>query len=262
LRSQRRRGAPAFSPLDIPELAYWWRADLGVTVTGSGVSAWTCQKTGVDLVQATDSKRPPLNASVAALNGKPALEFRQASSQELLADNGATAWRFLHDGTGMRVTLPWVQRETVNGSFGYMWSTSDNLTGSTGSLHFYIDNPDFSIIGATRGSAPVLINSPVQVLPAGTYRDTYHVSEMSYSESASPRWRNILDFADLASGTTASAPSSGDPNSAFRLGAGTQLGPTAFQWADMDVPELMIFTDVLTTEQETTLQAYLDGRYT
>jgi hypothetical protein len=53
-------------------LAWWYRADLGVTI-GAGVSAWADQSgNGVNLTQATGGLQPAFLAS--AVNGKPAIQ--------------------------------------------------------------------------------------------------------------------------------------------------------------------------------------------
>ena len=62
-RSSRRLPGsvlPAFVPTKIAGLSLWLRADLGITVTGSGVSTWADQSGGGrNVTQGTDAKRPP-----------------------------------------------------------------------------------------------------------------------------------------------------------------------------------------------------------
>lgn len=55
------------------ELLAWWDASEGITVTGSGVSAWVGRKRGYTLVQATDAARPAYSAT--GFNGSPGLTF-------------------------------------------------------------------------------------------------------------------------------------------------------------------------------------------
>ncbi len=92
-RSQHvRRGVPGmgnglggFSPLLVPNLALWLRADLGITI-GTGVSAWADQSgTGNHVVQATGANQPAFVAS--GLNGKPVVRFTAASSHYLKKAN-------------------------------------------------------------------------------------------------------------------------------------------------------------------------------
>lgn len=57
MRRRRRRGG--FVPTDIDGCELWLRADLGVTIAGSGVSVWADQSdNGNDFTQGTDASRP------------------------------------------------------------------------------------------------------------------------------------------------------------------------------------------------------------
>lgn len=73
-QSPRPGGAPPVTPLTIlGSLAWWVRADLGIT-TGTGVSAWADQSgNGVDFTQGTGSAQPALVAGT--INGQPAVSF-------------------------------------------------------------------------------------------------------------------------------------------------------------------------------------------
>jgi hypothetical protein len=87
--------ASAFVPTDFAGLKLWLRADLGVTVTGSGVSTWADQSgigdSNRNHTQSTDAQRPTVNASDAAYNGKPTLSFAAASSQTLVSGTWSVA---------------------------------------------------------------------------------------------------------------------------------------------------------------------------
>lgn len=70
--------AGGFDPLSIAWHSAYWAEDPGWTNPGdgSGVTTWDDATTnGRDLTQATGTKRPLYRASVAALGGRPALEF-------------------------------------------------------------------------------------------------------------------------------------------------------------------------------------------
>lgn len=73
-------GAPlAFDPTQITGLKAWYRADLGITLNSTTVSAWADQSgtgdTNKNLVQATGASQPTYNAADAAYNNKPTLSF-------------------------------------------------------------------------------------------------------------------------------------------------------------------------------------------
>lgn len=66
-------GAP-WTPLRLPRLALWLRADMGVTLNGSTVSAWADQSgNGRNFSQATAAAQPTFNST--GLNSKAALSF-------------------------------------------------------------------------------------------------------------------------------------------------------------------------------------------
>lgn len=70
--------AGGFDPLSIAWHSAYWAEDPGWTNPGDGnaVTTWDdATANGRDVTQATGTKRPLYRASVAALNGQPALEF-------------------------------------------------------------------------------------------------------------------------------------------------------------------------------------------
>jgi hypothetical protein len=65
-----------WSPANLTNVQYWWRADLGVTEAGTGVSVWEDQINGFQMQQSDDANRPSLttnsnlnNQSVIRCNG-------------------------------------------------------------------------------------------------------------------------------------------------------------------------------------------------
>jgi len=78
-RPTRNAGSgPAFLPSKLSGLVLWLRADMGITIAGSGVSQWNDQSGTGDAnkhnVQGTDANRPTYNTSDAGYNGKPTLQ--------------------------------------------------------------------------------------------------------------------------------------------------------------------------------------------
>lgn len=73
------------TPNQLPNLALWLRADMGITI-GTGVSAWADQSgNGNNFTQGTGSAQPTLNASDASFGGQASLSFAAANSQTLTA---------------------------------------------------------------------------------------------------------------------------------------------------------------------------------
>ncbi len=98
-RQQRREGSGAlpgsggysFTPLDIPGIAAWYRADQGVTSSGGAVSQWNdLSQTGDTNKNATASgaAKPTLNTSDAAYNGQAT--FSLNGSQYMTTSNWTT----------------------------------------------------------------------------------------------------------------------------------------------------------------------------
>ena len=74
VRRRQHRDDDAFLPTDLANLEFWFRSDLGITITGAGVSTLADQgPANLDLTQSTDAKRPSLESAV--LNGHDALRF-------------------------------------------------------------------------------------------------------------------------------------------------------------------------------------------
>ena len=71
---------PPWAPSDFTNVQYWWRADLGVTTTGTDVTNWVDQINGLDITQTNAANRPTLTTS-ANLNGQATINF-----------NGTTDW--------------------------------------------------------------------------------------------------------------------------------------------------------------------------
>jgi hypothetical protein len=115
-RSRGHGGGAAFSPLALPNLAAWYRADRGVTLNGSTVSAWADQSgNGRTLSQGTGSAQPTFTAS--GIGSQAALSFdggdymdcaaatfgaalTQPTTIYLVGYTAQDATRVLIDGTG------------------------------------------------------------------------------------------------------------------------------------------------------------------
>ena len=68
-----------FFPHLISDCVLWVHGAAGITLNGTDVSAWADQSgAGNDLSQGTADRQPGFTASVAALNGQPAVQFTEA----------------------------------------------------------------------------------------------------------------------------------------------------------------------------------------
>jgi hypothetical protein len=86
-----------WDPSDFSNVQYWWRADMGITEAGTGVSVWEDQINSFQLVQGTDGNRPSLTTD-GSLNGVDVVSFN-GTSDYLYSTSTAAArtgdWSFL-----------------------------------------------------------------------------------------------------------------------------------------------------------------------
>ncbi len=80
----RRHGSGGWTPASDPNVARWWRADLGRTMVSTKVSAWQDQVEGVSVTQGTDATRP----TGGSLGGQDALSF---SGSQWMRGSGFTS---------------------------------------------------------------------------------------------------------------------------------------------------------------------------
>jgi hypothetical protein len=100
----------AFSPLNLPGLLLWLRADLGTVLSGADVVTWQDQSgNGNHVGQSVSGSRPRLNATI---GGKPAIDFSTSRFLENTATNlistGGQPYSVLtvaQNGSGALLTL-------------------------------------------------------------------------------------------------------------------------------------------------------------
>lgn len=131
-----------WSPLKLPTIRYWWRADLGVT-TATGVSSWVSQVGGVSAAQATGSKQPTVNAADAAYGGQSTLSFALASSQELRFTASPT--------TPQPVTVYLVGQSGASGAQYFFGNGTSINMGYAG--HYFVD-AGTTLFGTNNSASP------------------------------------------------------------------------------------------------------------
>ena len=69
--------APTWTPDDFSNVQYWWRADLGITTDGNGVTIWEDQINGYDLVdpQGVTSGTNPAATTSSNMNDQAVISF-------------------------------------------------------------------------------------------------------------------------------------------------------------------------------------------
>jgi len=236
---QRESAVQALAP------SYWFRADT-VTLTGSNVTALR-NRVGADTLNITAGTMAA-PAFEASLGWAPALSF--AGTQYFDSSLAASAWKFLHDGTGCEIFHVFVPT-TTNSS--YMLCTSPGTATNQRGLVIYsaIGTSSRSFIG--NGTTTVFDSGTVGafVINAAAYIDFY------YSESLTPKISIRKNATSIYVSTTPGTPSSNDPTGTFRLGAGTTGTATSYmKWS-----ETLIFNRGLLTAERAGVQQYLSMRY-
>lgn len=80
-------GEPIRQPKDILGLQNWWRADLGITLSGSRVTQWDDQINGKSLTLESGSSAPDWISADSGMNDRPAIHFGNNATNESLSDN-------------------------------------------------------------------------------------------------------------------------------------------------------------------------------
>jgi hypothetical protein len=108
-------GAP-FSPADISGLSLWLKADAGVTLSGSDVTAWADQSGNGNNASSEEGTRPTLVSNT--LNSKPVLRFDGTGQKmDLTSSIGGTAYS---------IFIVCKNNDNENGSM-FFWSTDNNF---------------------------------------------------------------------------------------------------------------------------------------
>jgi len=103
-------GGPPFSPGNLSGLSLWLKADAGVTLSGSNVTAWADQSGNGNNASANSGEEPTFVSSFS--NSKPAIEFSgisqvmqiaDANSLDFLATSSFIVLKYLGQGTGNNI---------------------------------------------------------------------------------------------------------------------------------------------------------------
>lgn len=212
------------------------RADLGVTLVSSEVSAWADQSGNArHFSQGTGSNRPTLDT----LSGQAAIRFASASAQRL-------------DGPSF------VGVSTAAHAFVVMKVVADPAAGGAGGVgglwRFGQEGVGEDVVPFTDGTIYDGFASTVRkttVNPTPSLASATRVYEVV---SASGEWTNKLDGSQLfTTGTNTVAW-----NAVARIGGGTTIATVCMNgW----IAELLVFGSKRTAAQVTQIYGYLNNRY-
>ena len=102
----------SWTPADATDSKYWWRADLGVTLSGTSVTSWVDQIAGHDLTPGVGTA-PQFVTTDTTMNNQPAISFGTVTNNEVLANTTEIS-------AGTNGTLFWfVISTTTNANGGF-----------------------------------------------------------------------------------------------------------------------------------------------
>ena len=240
--------APAWAPSDFSNIQYWWRADLGITESGTGVSQWRDQINNFDMIQGTDANRPTATTS-SNLNNAPALSFN-GSSDYMYTSTAPAAF------TGSDLTMIGIWN-LVSANNGALMGGVVTNNGT----RFWMDtlNGDYRIYGENIYSAAGAAHT-VQT-PAGTGPS---VMKMRYDASAGDGFRAQNTLTETTIGT------SGDVNTTWQSGTTVAVGATVAntggnvflgRYVEYELAEQIWIHGTPSTDEMNEFKTYSNNRY-
>lgn len=221
--------------------AAWWRADLGVTLVSSVVSAWADQSgNGNTLSQSVAGSRPAYNASDANFNGQASIV---GAAGDLL-DGGDIL--DIPDGSDFCILA--VTKSSTPSPSGNLI----NKASSTDGYVFLLAGDDLQMLvrgnnnSATASDAPTVADN-----------DAKHVLMSEYDESAGLVTLYIEGSSvatDTTTALTGTTKASGTDFYVLNRGDGNR------EW-DGELAELVILNRILTASEKASWHSYVNNRY-
>lgn len=245
-------------PTQLSGCALWLRADKGVTLNGSTVSAWANQGTaGGSFTQGSGPAQPTYSAA-GGPNSKPTLTFDGGDS--LASTLAASAWAFLHNSSAVFVVFKPTTNVSAGSSFFCLLSTCASGATDRGVAMGWdnrgtLTRDDAFAYSASNGTA--YTTSGVASNLSFPYNGT-SVAEVVFDYGAAGN-----DLAILANGTavhsseSTAAPSGSAPQSTLIVG---RLAGFTFNFIG-DISEVIAFDRAPTAADRNTVRRYLSNRY-
>lgn len=251
-------GSLAQGPLNIANCVCWLRSDLGVSTSGSRVTAWADQTGNGNGAFDPAALGPTLQSSGTAL-GLPALVFNLSN---------VLGWNLILNGpkTIIMVLKENISPTTVN-SFLYYELVTDNVSGSTNYLLQVSVSFAITPYGGIFLTGDDLTSTPsARLVYGGTSAQlplTPHVIINTYNGAGAGVAANFtasidgINQAITASSQTATATS----GSVSSIGAGILPGPTASSGIQDELYEMIVYDKVLSPAELTVVTNYITTRY-
>lgn len=254
-RMQRR----AWVPTILPGCPLWLRADLGVTLNGSTVSAWANQGTlGGSCSQGTGAAQPTWSAT-GGPNSRAGLSFD--GGDYLASTLAASAWNFLHS-SNFTLFYVWNQTATGNAFYGVL-GTSTSAAGSRG-IAIYWDNrtaipATASLRSAVSNGSAYVVDPGVSLLNNGYPANSASITEHTYEYLVAGD-----DYASIRNGTTvktaesAAVPSASNAANTLNIGI---IPGAASNGLVGSIAEVIAFNRTLAAAERSVVRRYLSNRY-
>ncbi|NBC18361.1 MAG: hypothetical protein GVY18_13710 [Bacteroidetes bacterium] len=203
----RRKAAWVPSSTD---LKLWTRLDRENYTIDTGITALQNEgDLGGTFDQATGSQQP----TEATLGGRGAAKFTEADSQDLGSSLAASAWRFLHDGTGMRAMFV-IEPSATAGAQTIISTLVATSTRVGFELLVNPGNGNLDVI-VGNGSGTFVVASTT----SGITANTKHLLGIRLGSGETNEYEVWLDGTLKDSGALVGTPDSGDPQMSARLGS-------------------------------------------
>ena len=246
---RRHRVAP-FSPTDITGLSLWLKADAGVTLSGSNVTAWADRSgNGRNATPNDPTNKPLFNAS--DKNGKPTISLTSMSddiervftiSSNPLGASGSTAFsvQYVEDVCDVG---------NDNGAlFGNFGAT---INGDPQTQTHYPYGPDCFVYDSFATTLrKEALTSPASISDAWSIYSVH---------STSGEWKNYVNGALMHSDSSNTYNNSiGGNDTTLYIGKQTGEGSFALKGK---VAEVILYNLVLTAAERQQVEAYLNDKY-
>lgn len=236
----------------------WLRADLGVTLNGSTVSAWANQGTlGGSFTQGTAASQPTFSAA-GGPNSRAALAFD--GGDYLASDLAASNWAFLHGANSTTFVVWRTTSANPNTYFGVM-STCSSGAGQRGFALFYDDRSGLSrndclVYSANNGTANIVgLLTSSNAYPAATW----NALEVVYSYNDAGNDLTLLrSGTSTATAESTAAPSASAPQGTLEIG---RLVTDTGSHLIGSITEVIAFNRTLNAGERSRLRRYLGSYY-
>lgn len=242
--------ASGFTPKSLAPVA-WYRADLGITLNGTTVSAWADQSgNGYNLAQATAANQPTYEA--AGFNSQPSVKFDGTNdvlvsgNVDLSATNKVSAF------------IVW-QFTVAAGTYGYLFGTDTSYSTV------------FFSLGAGSVSAPTVGNvflvdtkGNVGIAQCANVTTSAYDQNKHYGVASCDRSLTTNEAGLYLDGTQITNAAANNANNTNNFGNRPLAIGSAWAGtlpANGRIAEYALFNKILTSDQLTDLKNYAKARY-